>query len=134
MGIGILTGVGFAAVAIGLAQSLGRLRGSALLALLLVAAAAVYVGATLGDHQGSAAITTAALVLFGALALWGVENPWPLAVGWLAHAGWDLLHVLGLMDSRAPHWYELACLVADPLIAAYLFILATGQRQRAEGR
>jgi len=128
MGTGVLIGVGFAAIAIALGRLLGGIRGRAVLALLLVAAAAVYVGATLGDQPGSAAVATGALVLFGGLALWGLEDPRALALGWLAHAAWDLLHVAGLMDSRAPHWYELACVIADPLIAGYLFFWAARPR------
>jgi len=128
VGTGILIGVGFAAVAIGLGRSLGEVRGRAVFALLLVAAAAVYVGATLGEQHGSAAVATAALALFGSLALWGLEDPRPLVLGWLTHAVWDLLHVVGLMDSGAPDWYELACLIADPLIAGYLFFWAARPR------
>lgn len=125
METGILAGTGFVAVAIGLSRSLGEERGRTVLALLLVAAAAVYVGATLGEQPGSAAVATGALVLFGGLALWGVEYVRVLALGWLAHAVWDLLHVIPVLESGAPGWYEAACLIADPLIAGYLFFWAT---------
>jgi len=123
VGNGILFGIGFAAIAIGLSQALGRDRGRAFLALLLAAAAAVYVGATLGDQPGSATVATGAFAVFGALALLGMEDVRLLVVGWLAHGAWDLLHVIGLLDSGAPYWYEVGCLIADPLIAAYLFFL-----------
>jgi hypothetical protein len=122
---GVLFGMGFAAVAVGASLLLGRVRGRAALALLLAAAAAVYVGATLGEQPGSAAVATGAFVVFGALALRGLEDARVLAWGWLAHAVWDLLHVIGLLDSGAPAWYEIGCLVADPLIAGYLFSRAT---------
>jgi len=121
---GIVFGVAFALAAVGVSWLLGPTRGRGLLAVLLAAAAAVYVGATLGDQPGSAGLATAALVGFGALAIWGLERADVLAFGWLAHGVWDLLHVMGGLVSGVPFWYEVACLVADPLIAGFLFYQA----------
>lgn len=117
---GVLFGAGFAALVVALALILGRDRELPLFAVVLGAAAAVYVGAALSVPGGSAGIETAGFVVFAGLAAWGWDRAGILAWGWLAHAAWDLLHLGGALTSPLPEWYEVACLVADPLLAAYL--------------
>ncbi len=126
---GILFGVTFAGVAVALARRMGPPpKDQPLLALLLAAAAAVYVGASLGDPGVSALLPALGFIPFLALAVVGLENRRILALGWLLHTGWDAAHLIPLMASPLPHWYEIGCLVVDPLIAGYL--LATREEAR----
>jgi hypothetical protein len=119
-GGGILFGVGFALAASGAAWILGARRGLPLMAVLLAAAAAVYVGASWAEPRASGGLEAAAFVGFLILALAGWERAGILALGWLAHTGWDALHLTGVLHSSAPEWYQVACLVADPLLAGFL--------------
>ena len=132
-GGGILFGVGFALVASGAAWVLGARRGLPLLAVLLGAAAAVYVGAAWAEPRASAGLEAAAFVGFLILALAGWERAGILALGWLAHAGWDALHLTGVLHSSAPEWYQAACLVADPLLAGFLAWWAVSRNFRPPG-
>jgi hypothetical protein len=118
---GILFGLAFVAVAVGLNLLLPDLRlRRAMMALLLGAAAAVYVGSSLGELPGSAGLQTVGLLLFGGVALWGWDSARILAAGWLGHAVWDLMHLVDLLVAGAPSWYQVGCLVADPLVAGYI--------------
>ena len=130
LGGGILFGVGFALAASAAARLLGSRRGLPLLALLLGAAAAVYVGAAWAEPRASAGLEAAAFVVFLILALAGWERSAVLALGWLAHSGWDALHLTGVLHSSAPEWYQVACLVADPLLAGFLIWWALSGRGR----
>lgn len=118
---GIIFGLAFVAIALAVNRLLpnSQLR-HAMLAILLSAAAAVYVGSSLAPQAGSAAIQTIAFVFFTAVALLGWSSAPILAAGWLGHSVWDALHVAGVLAAGAPQWYEIACLIADPLLAAYL--------------
>jgi hypothetical protein len=118
---GILFGLAFVAVAVGLNLLLPDLRlRRAMMALLLGAAAAVYVGSSLGELPGSAGLQTLGFLVFGGVALRGLDSARILAAGWLGHAAWDLLHVADLIVAGAPEWYQVGCLVADPLVAGYI--------------
>jgi hypothetical protein len=118
---GILFGLAFVAAVVGINRLLptGQLR-LAMLAILLAAAAAVYVGSSLGALPGSAAVQSAGLVLFGGVALRGLNSASILAAGWLGHSLWDLLHLTDILVAGTPPWYQVGCLIADPLLAGYL--------------
>jgi hypothetical protein len=118
---GILFGLAFVVVAIGVNLLLpDRRMRRAMMALLLGAAAAVYVGSSLGELPGSAGLQTLGFLLFGAVALRGFDSARILTAGWLGHAVWDLLHLADVLVAGAPHWYQVGCLVADPLLAMYI--------------
>lgn len=118
---GIMFGLAFVAIAVTVNRLLpsSQLR-HAMLAILLSAAAAVYVGSSLAPQIGSAVIQTIAFVLFTAVALLGWSSAAVRAAGWLGHAVWDLLHLTDMVTAGTQEWYEIACLTADPLLAAYL--------------
>jgi hypothetical protein len=118
---GILFGLAFVGVAVAVNRLLpdaGRRR--AMMALLLVAAAAVYVGSSLGDLPGSAGVQTLGFLVFAGVALRGFDTAHLLAAGWLGHALWDLLHLAHVITAGVPEWYQVGCLVADPALAGYI--------------
>lgn len=80
----------------------------------------LFVGASLGDQPGSSVVQTAAFLAFAGAALLGWEHRRVLAAAWLAHAGCDLLHLVDVLASGTPAWYQVGRLVADPLVAADL--------------
>jgi uncharacterized membrane protein YhdT len=124
---GVLFGVGFAALMAGLGLLWGRDGERALFAVVLGAAAGVYAGGAIAVPEAPAGLQAAGVVLFVAWAVGGRERAGVLAAGWLGHAAWDAIHLLGPAVSGLPAWYELACLVADPLLAGYLLLrLRTG--------
>lgn len=125
---GVVFGVGFAVVVAGIARALGPERGLMFMAVLLGAAAAVYVGASWAEPAASPALETAALVVFVALATLGRERARILAMGWLGHTAWDVLHLSDVLASSAPSWYMVGCLVADPLLAGFLVWWSLGER------
>lgn len=119
---GIVFGLAFVAIALAVNQRLPTRRQlrHAMLAILLSAAAAIYVGSNLPPQTGSAATQTIAFVAFTAVALLGWSSAPILAAGWLGHSVWDFLHLAGVLAAGTPQWYEIACLTADPLLAAFL--------------
>jgi hypothetical protein len=119
---GVLFGVGFAAVMIVVGLALGRERERALFAVVLGAAAGVYAGAALAAPEGQGGLQAAGVVVFVAWAMWGRDRTGVLAGAWFGHALWDLGHLAGTAVSGLPGWYELGCLVADPILAAYLIV------------
>jgi hypothetical protein len=122
---GVLFGLAFVVVAVGLNLLLPDLRlRRGMMALLLGAAAAAYVGSSLGELPGSAGLQTFGFLVFAGVALRGLDSARFLAAGWLGHAAWDLLHLAGVLVAGAPEWYQVGCLVADPALAVYiLFVL-----------
>jgi hypothetical protein len=98
--------------------------GRALLAVVLAAAAAIYVGFAAGTGQPTAWLVTEILgvALFGAMAVLGLRgSAWWLAAGWALHPVWDLaLHYAGPGRSFAPDWYTVSCLGFDLIVAAYI--------------
>lgn len=128
MVVGVLIGIGFAVVMAALGIALGRTRERALFAVILGAAAGVYAGAALGVPEGQEWLQAVGVVLFVIWAMWGRDRTGVLAGAWLGHAGWDLLHLAGPAVSGLPGWYEVACLVADPLLAGYLLFRMRGGR------
>lgn len=123
---GILFGIGFAVGMAALGIALGRERERTLFAVILGAAAGVYAGAALGVPEGQEWLQAVGVVLFVAWALRGRERTGVLAGAWLGHTGWDLLHLAGPAVSGLPGWYEVGCLVADPLLAGYLLFRMRG--------
>jgi hypothetical protein len=119
---GIFFGVGFAVVMIVLGLALGQERERVLFAVVLGAAAGVYAGAALAVPEGQGGLQAGGVVLFVIWAMWGRDRAGVLAGAWFGHALWDLVHLMGPAVSGLPEWYELACLVADPILAAYLFV------------
>ena len=125
-------GLAFAAATIGLFRPLGLARERLALTMTLVAAAVIYVG--FGLVWGSTAwvaieiVGVAVYALPAALSL--IRGPIWLAIGWAAHPLWDVgLHLLGPGAHVAPHWYAVACLSFDLLVAAYVLVRFMGSKK-----
>ena len=78
-----------------------------ILALILAATGAVYLGAAL-QSAGRARLAlewlfATALVLLGALGLWW--TPLWLALGFVLHGVWDLAHHTGAVSTAVRRWY-----------------------------
>lgn len=114
-----------AVVLCGIAWLLPAERGLDLLAVGLAVVGAVYLGSALNDGrlqlqllEGGVAVVFLVLALVG---LW--YSPLVLAAGWLLHAVWDSFHHPHPVGAPiAAHWYPLACLSFDVLVAAFLLI------------
>lgn len=53
-----------------------------------------------------------------------------LSFGWLLHPVWDLvLHMHGPGAHVAPHWYAVACLSFDVVVAGYILYRVIKQRR-----
>ncbi len=135
-GAGLLTtaqGLGLAAVAaaatIIMTLSLSDERQIELLALILAAIAAVYVGAALVQQnrtvlgvEASLAIIIAGLIVLG---LW--VSPYWLAAGYFGHALWDTAHHLprqSLPGVVLPRWYAPTCMLYDWSIGILVLVIA----------
>jgi hypothetical protein len=99
-----------------------------LIALVLVAGGAIYVGTAIARaDRRPAAIEGGALVATGALAIGGLwVSAYLLPVGLLLHAGWDLWHLTSehqLGSASIPAWYACGCASYDGIIAAVLLLL-----------
>jgi hypothetical protein len=119
---GVLFGVAFAALMVGLGLVWSRDGERALFAVVLGAAAGAYAGAAIAVPEAPAGLQAAGVGIFVAWAVLGRDRAGVLAAGWLGHTAWDAMHLLGPAVSGLPAWYELACLVADPLLAGYLLL------------
>ena len=119
---GLVFGLGFAITAAIASWMLRGSRGLQLMAMLLVAAAAVYVGAALASTTISSVPQSAAFVVFTALAVAVANRPAGLGVAWIAHALWDTLHLTSTMHIALPQWYQFGCLIADLLLGAFLIL------------
>lgn len=117
-----LKGTLLAALTVGTALLLPEPAVVPFLALLLVFAAAVYVGfAELDPGGGRRRLQWAVALAFVAVALLGLQlSPWFLAAGWILHAGWDLLHHRGTVPTRTSAWYPGACLAYDLVVGGFL--------------
>jgi hypothetical protein len=121
----LLLGIAGAAVLCGIAWLLPAERGLDLLAVGLAVVGAVYLGSALNDGrlrlqllEGGVAVFFLVLALVG---LW--YAPLVLAAGWLLHAVWDYFHHPHPLGAPvAAHWYPLACLSFDVLVAAFLVV------------
>ena len=119
---GVIFGLGFAIIAATASWMLRGNRGLQLMAMLLVAAAAVYVGAALGSTTNSSVPEGVAFVVFTALAVAISSRPAALGVAWIAHSLWDVLHLTSTIDIALPQWYQSGCLIADVLLGAFLIL------------
>lgn len=119
-----LKGTLLAALTIGLALLLPEAAVVPLLALLLVFAAAVYVGfAEMDPEGGRRRLQWGVALAFVAVALLGLmTSPWIVAAGWILHAGWDLLHHRGAVPTRTSAWYPRACLAYDLIVGGFLAV------------
>jgi len=92
-------------------------------ALTLVGIAFIYVGFAWNDLP-SLIIVAIAVVLFATLSYYGQTKNFNLIVlGLLAHGVWDL--VFPRFSSVVPEGYDLFCLTADLVLAAYFYIRRT---------
>jgi hypothetical protein len=88
-------------------------------ALTLVAIAFIYVGFAWTDLH-SLGIVVAAAIPFVALSYYGQTKNYNLIVwGLLLHGVWDL--VFPHLSSVAPKGYDIFCLTADVILAAYFY-------------
>jgi len=87
------------------------------LAVCLGVAAGIYVGFGLQDGQPDHAFTELlAALLFIAAAVWWPHATRVMAIAWLAHGALDGLHMMGVIETRVPHWYPGACLGWDVVL------------------
>jgi hypothetical protein len=115
--IGALAGAAGAA----LGSSLSPARRLDLGALELAFVAGAYPAMAL--YQGSrraGAVECAVGGAFVGLAAGGLDrrSRIAIAVGLLGHAGWDAVHHLTDLGTRAPSWFPPFCMVADVMLAA----------------
>lgn len=102
------------------------------LAVVLLAAALVYVGFSVSARAGGALISVELIgvALFGALAWAGTRFClWWLVAGWAFHAVWDAgLHLNGPAANAAPGWYAHLCFSFDLVVAGYLALQTLRRR------
>ena len=119
----VVLGVALALATIDFSRLLPRPQTRRLFAVLLGAAAGVYVGDALSTGGMLLAIQTAAFAAFVILAM--LRAPWVLGAAWMLHGGWDLLHLREAIPTTLPVSYQLACLAADLVWGAFLLRLST---------
>lgn len=120
----ILAGVALAVVTAGVALRLSPNAALELLAVILAAAGAVYVGAALASGEARLVrLETAVFAFVFALALVGLwASATVLALGYLVHGLWDLVHHPRRAGAPAGAWYPPFCLVYDVLVGAFIFV------------
>ncbi len=118
----VLLGVVLALATIGLSRLLSITQTRRLFAVLLGAAAGIYVGDALSTGGTSLAVQIAAFTAFVILAI--LKSPWVLGAAWILHGGWDLLHLLEAIPTLLPVYYQVACLAADLVWGAFLLRLS----------
>lgn len=122
---GLLAGAALAAGNLRLTASQPPQRRTALWALALAAAAAVYpVARARWEADAAAARELLGLVVYSSIALTAVRHAPPAgariaAAGWASHAAFDLVHRHS-GGSRLPAWYPAACAGYDLVVAASL--------------
>ena len=117
----LLLGAVLALATIGLSRPLPVTQTRRLFAILLGAAAGVYVGGALPGGGIWLALQVAAFVVFAMLAM--LKARWVLGAAWILHGGWDLIHVLEVVPTALPDFYQLACLSADVVWGMFLIRL-----------
>lgn len=104
-------------------------------ALLLLVAAAIYVGfALVGNAPAHWFLVEAGgLMLFAILAMLGLRwSPWVLGLAWFAHIAWDAL--LHSHDAAfVPQWYPPVCIGFDLVVGAYIVLACSRARDKAAG-
>ena len=115
---GALWTVPFVAVAILASKSEALI----FLAMLLTLIAGVYLGFALIDgDKDRVAVEIAGIVVTCALAAAGLwVSPQFLAAGYAFHAGWDLLHHPGPIETHTPRWYAHSCSSFDLVVGAFI--------------
>ena len=107
----VVLGVALALATVGLSRLLPITQTRRLFAVLLGAAAGVYVGAAISAAGSPLTVQVAGFAAFGSMAI--LKSPWVLGAAWFIHGGWDLLHLLEVIPTTLPESYQLACLAAD---------------------
>jgi hypothetical protein len=99
-------------------------KGVDLLAILLAAVGAIYIGSALAnDRPGETKLETGAALITILLALGGLWlSPYLLAIGYFLHGAWDILHHPEVIKTRIAKWVPPFCLVYDWLIAAFILL------------
>ena len=95
-----------------------------LLALLLMAIAAIYVGFAIASNEPKAIIieSVVAIIYLYAIALGLMWSAWVLVVGYFAHGAWDWVHHHDF-GTDTPAWYIPACVIYDWIVGAFLAYL-----------
>jgi hypothetical protein len=100
--------------------------GRALLAIVLIIAALVYVVFVIRAGEGAFWVVgeLVGVDIYGTFGLLGVRgSPMWLAAGWALHPLWDVvLHYFGPGSSFAPISYTIPCISFDLLVAVYIAI------------
>lgn len=95
-----------------------------LFGISLITAALIYVGfAFIWGSWQWVIIELMGVVIYGSCYLFTKKlSVFILPLGWLLHPVWDIaVHYSGPGNHIAPHWYTIACLSFDVLVASYLF-------------
>lgn len=118
----ILIGIGLAVVTIVLVTRLPDRYSLDLLALLLAAIAAIYVGFALSDGRASSIVLEVGIaVVFILLAAGGRWfSPLLLAGAYGAHGVWDAIHHPKAIQTRIPSWYAPFCLAYDLVVGGFV--------------
>jgi len=121
---GVTGALALTALTLVVLQVLPREQGLDFLTAILVAAAAVYVGAALAARDPSVlALETIAGAAFISVALFG---RWyasaVLAWGFLAHGVWDILHHRGIAGADAGKTFPVLCWVYDWILAVVILL------------
>ena len=114
-----LAGAFLAGCTVSLIMDLPRAKAIVLLAIVLGALAAVYVGAALATGRTPQrlveGLAAGAFVALATLGVW--RSPLFLVVGYLAHGLWDLAHHQQGIPTRVTAWWPPFCLVYDWVMA-----------------
>lgn len=125
-GYGKFTRLGLILAAVTIAVLLLLSPGKAveLLAILLTAIGAIYIGSGLaGEQWRETKLETVAAVVTLLLALGGLWlSPYLLAIGYFFHGAWDILHHPEGIKTRIVKWVPPLCLVYDWLIAGFIVL------------
>ena len=95
-----------------------------ILALLLSAIAAVYVGFALSDGRIKLILIEAGVALtFLVVSALGLQiSSLFLAAGYFIHGGWDSLHHPSGIQTKITGWYPPFCLIYDWLLAIFIIL------------
>ncbi len=125
--IALPAGVLFAFGALATARALGTERGRVLLLVLLGVTAGMYLGPALAaGNLASLIVQSLGVALYCGIALAAVRSLRLLGLAWMLHAVWDLVHVVGELQTTLPGWYTWACIVADAALGGFLMIWGLG--------
>jgi hypothetical protein len=134
----IVIGVVLCAIIIAFLESVRSLDKRLFGALTLVGIAFIYVGFAWSDLH-SLIIVVIQVVTFAALSYYGqIKNFNLIVLGLLLHGVWDM--VFPRFSSVVPKGYDIFCLTADLILAAYFYVRfnkidgeQSGRRKRLHG-